>query len=601
MVLMHRPRFAGAYGDRQALDTEGMAGQHRHGGLWRRAGFAALLAALALATVLPTPAVQAAGKSAVLVIDGNTGRVLHESAADELRHPASLTKMMTLYMAFELIEQGRLGYQTKIKISAVAAATAPTKLDLDEGQEIALIDAIKALITKSANDMAVAIAEHIAGSEERFAALMTQKARRLGMTSTVFKNASGLPDDEQVTTARDMVTLALRLQDDFPKHYPLFATRTFTYNGETLQNHNSLLSNFEGTDGIKTGYTRASGFNLVSSVHRGGKHVVGAIFGGASARSRDAAMRTFLSVGLVRASTVKTRKPSASLVAQARPAPKIGAVPTPRRIEPPAQPIVTASAPAPAPPPPLPVAVEPTTEPVRPPAIEIARVRSVLVSPRAPTPAPLPLRGSTVPGAEDAIARADSPSPPRPAADEPLSPPKRWTTASAGPIAPMHVAAPAERPAALSGDAAGPGTPPSTLQAQAASLSRGEPPVPDARVPAWQTSSSPPPAVPSRRPLQTAAVQPAAAAAPAAAATPGAFHIQIGAYQSQAEAEKRLASAREQAPGVLANRAPVTTQFKQGDKLYFRARYAGFDAKTAASACSELKRLKIDCLAMKAE
>ena len=149
--------------------------------------------------------------------------MLHQSAADEPRYPASLAKMMTLYMAFELIEQGRLSYQTKIKMSANAAAAAPSKLDLERGRgDRRCIDAIKALITKSANDVAVALAEHIAGSEENFARLMTRKARQLGMSATTFRNASGLPDDEQVTTARDMVTLALRLQDDFPKHYPLF-------------------------------------------------------------------------------------------------------------------------------------------------------------------------------------------------------------------------------------------------------------------------------------------------------------------------------------------------------------------------------------------
>src|SRR5262245_15454446 len=217
---------------------------------WRGMASAAMLAPLILAAwPLPPPA-HAAGKSAVLVVDANTGRVLHESAADELRHPASLAKMMTLYLAFERIEQGRLSYQTKIKISANAAETAPTKLGLEEGDEIALIDAIKALITKSANDMAVAIGEHIAGSEEAFARAMTQKARQLGMAATTFRNASGLPDDEQITTARDMVTLALRLQDDFPQHYPLFATRTFTYKDETFRNHNSLLSNYPGTDGL---------------------------------------------------------------------------------------------------------------------------------------------------------------------------------------------------------------------------------------------------------------------------------------------------------------------------------------------------------------
>src|SRR5215470_705643 len=295
---------------------------------------AAAILALLVLVAWPLMA-HADGKSAILVVDANTGRVLHQSAADEPRHPASLAKMMTLYLTFERIEQGRLSYQTKIRISANAAAAAPTKLDLAEGEEIALIDAIKALITKSANDLAVAIAEHIAGSEEKFAKLMTQRAHQLGMSATVFRNASGLPDDEQVTTARDMVTLALHLQDDFPQHYPLFATRTFTYRGETLHNHNTLLESFEGTDGIKTGYTRASGFNVVASVRRGRKHVVGAIFGGASAAARNAAMRTFLNLGLIKASSVKTRQPTRPAVAQvaAQPARTIGPVPVPRRVE----------------------------------------------------------------------------------------------------------------------------------------------------------------------------------------------------------------------------------------------------------------------------
>jgi D-alanyl-D-alanine carboxypeptidase len=572
-----------------------MAFHHLHGWSWRRPGVAGLTVALAIAMHMASPA-HAGGKSAVLVIDANTGRVLHQSAADEPRHPASLAKMMTLYMAFELIEQGRLSYQSKIKFSANAAAAAPTKLDLAEGEEIALIDAIKALITKSANDVAIAIAEHIAGSEERFAKLMTQKARQLGMPATIFRNASGLPDDEQVTTARDMVTLALHLQDDFPKHYPLFATRTFTYNDETLHNHNTMLSSYEGTDGIKTGYTRASGFNLVASVRRGRKHVVGAIFGGASAASRNAAMRTFLNMGLVKASNEKTRQPG-PLVAQARPTPehKIGAVPTPRRVARPAPQVVTAAAALP----PMvePAAAQQPPEPQRSPAIEIARVRSVLVTPRAANPAsdPLPLRGSTAAGFEDVLARADlhAEKPATPPADPSASRMRAWATASAG-GQPMHVAAtPTEKPALLSGAAAAPGAPPSTLEQQAANLARGEPPV---AAPRWQQTVVPsPPAAPARK-----SVQVASASAPAAAA-PGAFHIQIGAYQSQAEAEKRLASARELAPRLLGNRAPVTTQVKQGDKLYVRARYAGFDANTAASACTELKRLKIDCLVMKAD
>src|SRR5215831_7398037 len=415
---------------------------------------AAILALLIfVAWPLPPPA-HAAGKSAVFLVDANTGRALHASAADELRHPASLAKMMTLYLTFERIEQGRLTYQTKIRISANAAAAAPTKLDLAEGEEIILIDAIKALITKSANDMAVAIAEHIAGSEEKFAALMTQKAHQLGMSATVFRNASGLPDDGQVTTARDMVTLALHLQDDFPQHYPLFATRTFTYKGETLHNHNTLLDTFAGTDGIKTGYTRASGFNLVASVHRGRKHVVGAIFGGASAAARNAAMRTFLNMALIKAANVRTRQPASPRLAA-----KIGPVPAPRRVERPA--LKTASGPPP---------TAPQTEARRPPAIEIARVRTVLVS---PSTAPLPLRASAAAGIEDVLARAEQTRPADVAADAPASPQPQWATAAAGGL-PTAGTALAQKPA-LPGGALG--ASPSTLEQQAANLAHGDPPV----------------------------------------------------------------------------------------------------------------------------
>ncbi|HZT49810.1 MAG TPA: D-alanyl-D-alanine carboxypeptidase [Hyphomicrobiaceae bacterium] len=553
------------------------------------------MALLAVALALAPGWARASGKSAVLVVDANSGAVLHQSAADEPRHPASLAKMMTLYLAFERIEQGRLSYQTKLKISANAAETAPTKLGLEEGEEIALIDAVKALITKSANDMAVAIAEHIAGSEEAFARMMTQKARQLGMTATTFRNASGLPDDEQVTTARDMVTLALRLQDDFPNHYPLFATRTFTYKDETFRNHNSLLFNFPGTDGLKTGYTRASGFNLVASVRRGQKHVVGVVFGGASAATRDAAMRTFLNMGLVKASNERTRRPSTPLLAQKRPAPQrvadVGAVPTPRRVERPhLRPVEAPPAPvvaAPAPPPG--VAVPPAS-----PSIEIARVRTVRIEPRAAAAQPADTRGTS---GHDVAARAEPPqrAPSHQAADErPRVAPPAWVGAPPPPSAVR------ERPAVVTGASLTRGAAPSTLDAQAANLARGERPV--------TTAATPPPAVPdpvpASRPTTAATPRPAVRPAPpvaVAAAEGGSFHIQIGSYQSEAEALRRLVSARELAPALLAGRSPVTTQFKQGAKTFYRARYAGFEAKAAASACSELKRLKIDCLVMKAE
>ncbi|CAN0460561.1 unnamed protein product, partial [Phaeothamnion confervicola] len=198
-------------------------------------------------------------KQASIIVDANTGKVLHAQSADEPRFPASLTKMMTLYILFGEIEQGRLSYDSKIKFSERATMVAPSKLGLEAGEEIEVLDAIKALVVKSANDVAVAVAETIAGSEIQFARLMTERAREIGMTSTIFRNASGLPNPAQRTTARDMVTLGLRLQDDFPKHYRLFSTASFTFRGKTHKSHNSLMRGFPGMDGIKTGYTRASG------------------------------------------------------------------------------------------------------------------------------------------------------------------------------------------------------------------------------------------------------------------------------------------------------------------------------------------------------
>ena len=285
--------------------------------LWRRLVTAVLATAIAFSPVVQAYASDG-GRHAVLVVDANTGRVLYQRYPDEPRFPASLAKLMTLYLLFEQLEQGRLSLTTKIRFSANAVAAPPSNLDVAEGTEIAVIDAIRALIVKSANDVAVAVAEHIAGSEEKFAELMSRKARDLGMTATVFRNASGLPDAGQVTTARDMVTLALRLHDQFPKHVPLFATRTFSWGGETYRNHNTLLFRYGGLDGMKTGYIRASGFNLVASARRGKKHVMAAYFGGRTAALRNAAVRTHLDAGFEKASDKKTRAPGPLLVGQAK-------------------------------------------------------------------------------------------------------------------------------------------------------------------------------------------------------------------------------------------------------------------------------------------
>lgn len=552
-----------------------------------RAGISVALVAVAL--VWGTVAAVAQSRHATLVVDGNTGNILHAEAADELRHPASLTKMMTLYLAFEQIEARKLSYNTRIKISQEAASVAPSKLDLEPGEEIALIDAIKALITKSANDIAVAIAEHIGGDQRSFARMMTAKARQLGMTATVFRNASGLPDPEQVTTARDMVRLAMRLHDDFPRHYHLFALRSFSFNGSTYANHNTLLGTYPGTEGLKTGYTRMSGFNVVTSVKRGERHLFAAVFGGASAGSRNATMRSILDRTLIRASVVKTRKPNppapalvatpkpiqrpAPVVAKAPPAPEPPRLAAPAR---PAPPVEIASAPAPRPAapepqPPPPVAVAEA------PRIEVARVRPVMVARRTPE-APRPAdeqasapsfqlaSASAAPGITEIVKR-------RPAPVEPQAAPE--TTPSAPSVA-------TPQPAATRAAVQLPGT----LQAQAAAL--GRPPV-----------AAPQPPAPVARPVQVASAR-LNGPAPAAAGA-GTFQLQIGAYASQAEAERALAATRAKAATAIGTAQPVTIPVTKDARQLYRARFSGFTAQAAASACLELRRQAVDCFVMKAE
>lgn len=235
----------------------------------------------------PPVAAPVSAKHAAIVVDGNTGRTLYESASTEPRYPASLTKMMTLYLLFEAMDRGQLSLATPLPVSAEAASQPPSKLDLKAGQTIPVESAIQALATKSANDVAVVVAEALAGSEAQFAAMMTSKARSLGMNSTTFRNASGLPDAEQRTTARDMALLGMALRKRFPHHYGYFSARSFAYNGRSVRGHNHILSRVEGADGIKTGYIRASGFNVVSSVSRDGRRLIVTVMGGESAKARD--------------------------------------------------------------------------------------------------------------------------------------------------------------------------------------------------------------------------------------------------------------------------------------------------------------------------
>jgi D-alanyl-D-alanine carboxypeptidase len=241
-----------------------------------------------------------------IVVDDNSGEVLRELSADEPRHPASLTKIMTLYLLFEELEAGKLKLDTPLPISAFAAGQNPTKLGLKANQTIKVEDAIKGLVTRSANDAAVVVAEAIAASEEEFAKLMTAKAGALGMLGTTYVNASGLPAEAQITTARDQAILGRAIQQRFPGYYAYFATPSFRYRGVDIHNHNALLGQVKGVDGIKTGYTEASGYNLVSSVRRDDRHIVAVVLGGTSNAARDARMRQLIEDHIVRASTRRT-------------------------------------------------------------------------------------------------------------------------------------------------------------------------------------------------------------------------------------------------------------------------------------------------------
>jgi D-alanyl-D-alanine carboxypeptidase len=241
-----------------------------------------------------------------IVVDDKSGLVLHEVSADEPRHPASLTKIMTLYLLFEQLEAGKLGLDTELPISTRAALQNPTKLGLKANQTIKVEDAIKGLVTKSANDAAVVVAEAIGGSEEEFAKLMTMKAGALGMLGTTYVNASGLPAEAQITTARDQAVLGRAIQHRFPVYYQYFATPSFRYKGAEMRNHNNLLGQVKGVDGIKTGYTEASGYNLTSSVRRDEKHIVAVVLGGTSNGARDARMRQLIEAHILQASTQRT-------------------------------------------------------------------------------------------------------------------------------------------------------------------------------------------------------------------------------------------------------------------------------------------------------
>ncbi len=301
--------------------------------------------------------------SASIVVDGNSGKVLQASNADAPRHPASLTKMMTLYLLFERLDSGKVKLTSEMPVSAHAAAQAPSKMGLKPGDTIQVENAIKAIVTKSANDVAVVIGEYLGGDEPSFGRMMTAKARSLGMAQTTYRNASGLPNDEQITTARDQALLGRALQDRFPNYFGYFNTRAFTFRGHTVRGHNRLLGSVDGVDGIKTGYIRASGFNIVTSVNRDNRHIVAVVFGGRTARARDAQVRNLIDDTIKVAAVRRTAPPAGEGTAVAET--KLPAKPPAPAADPREEPVaVSANAPEPG-----------STDPIKPNAVKTLMVR----------------------------------------------------------------------------------------------------------------------------------------------------------------------------------------------------------------------------------
>ena len=465
----------------------------RYGLRWGLCGFVAAVLTLSNDPTQAAP-------YADIVVDANSGAVLHATNPDARRHPASLTKIMTLYLLFEQLDAGKLKLNSPLKVSAEAAGQTPTKLGLKPGSTLAVEDAIKGMVTRSANDAAVVVAEAIAGNEDDFAKLMTRKAQALDMKNTVYKNASGLPDDNQVTTARDQSMLGRAIQERFPRYYKYFSIRSFTFRGESISNHNHLLGKVEGVDGIKTGYINASGFNLVTSVHRGNRYLVAVVMGGSSGGSRDARMRELISEKIALASIKRTApmvaeatgasdvKPEPMVVtkAEAKPEPTVAAKTEPKP-EPKPEPMVVTK--------PEPKVAAAKVEPKEAPKAEakaeprfaVASATSLPVrfNPTAPPAEPAAMRSEPTATATPTQARGlvGSTEPLRPVLVKTLTVKAGMRTASLGA---SHVAAPAGEPQPVA--AAAP-TPVAAAKPEAAA----PPPAP---VTAATPEPSPPPAAP---------------------------------------------------------------------------------------------------------
>ena len=590
-------------------------GRARRGLRYCLLGFAPVAAALASTSDL-SRAENYSPPTASIVVDGNSGTTLQASNPDAPRHPASLTKIMTLYLLFERLEAGNLKLASPLKVSEHASEQAPTKLGLRLGETIAVEDAIKAIVTKSANDAAVAVAENLGGDEDHFAKLMTQKARALGMARTTYTNASGLPDDDQITTARDQALLGRLIQKRFPRYYKYFSTESFVYHGATMRNHNHLLGAIEGVDGIKTGFTRASGFNLVTSVHRDGRYIVAVVMGGRSSLERDAQMRELISAQIKGIALKRAVPVIAKSNRRDEPRPALADAPVASR--------------------------ENSIDPIQPPPVTTITFPTTPVhsASLAPMPELAPVAANAPQPSAQVAARWLAPAPP---ADVPISVPattvmekstlplsrggdptisnqprvvKTITIKTRPAPSPMPelvpVAANAPQPSAqVAARWLAPAPPSDQPHTGVASAE----PMPIARTPAALAFSEPAKLEPKKieaTKLAAARVEltkvetpsaPVRSQIAASASAPPHAHdgwlIQIGAFDREDEARQHLSMARLKMPDALATANPLTERVQKGDKVFYRARFSGFNKETAEAACQRLRRSDTGCIALK--
>ncbi|WP_158815058.1 D-alanyl-D-alanine carboxypeptidase [Methylocapsa sp. S129] len=552
---------------------------------------------------------------AALVVDANSGRTLYAASENELRHPASLTKVMTLYLLFEQLEKGRLSLDSPITMSAHAASQAPSKLGLDPGETISVDNAIKAVVTRSANDVAVAIGENIAGDEDSFAEMMTRKAHALGMSRTTYVNASGLPDDRQITTAHDLAVLGRAVQERFPRYFRYFSTHSFDYAGETIGNHNHLLGRVDGVDGIKTGYTRASGFNLLTSVHRDGRALVAVVMGGPTASARDRLMEQLIAQHIASATTAHT----ATMIADAstpEPAPassdrRGSAAPLQLAAMPPAPPVRIAMATADAPLPPTRsialsnddredaegdgdnVERDPPTPTLE--AVHRQVRREIHDAPAAalaaPAPPPVPVRvADNNPAALGWVKGPDGVAPPEPKASQPE---KAMAAAAALPalLPPSPPVRAADNSPAALGWVKGPNGVAPSAAPKAGPAAKTVAAAP-ARV--AEPKAAPAKAIAAAQPKEETHV---ARSEDVRSSGRDGWMIQIGASENADKANDLLNRAKAQNRSTLASAKPFTEKVANGDSTFYRARFAGLDSSSAEAACKTLKRTGFSCFA----